>query len=146
MRASRPDDPKDPFPITDATSKPVATAGQHDVVVDQLRVRPACRRSSGCTASSTRRTAWRTRRTCSGQTDRQGCPIEPLARFATGANAMAPLDMASGMQTIANQGLHHDPYYVDYIDRADGTRLYTHDDPGAQVLDPGVALDRRSTC
>ena len=53
---------------------------------------------------------------------------------------MAPLDMAAGMQTIANQGLHHDPYYVDYIDRADGTRLYTHDDPGAQVLDPGVAL------
>ncbi len=48
--------------------------------------------------------------------------------------------MASGMQTIANQGLHHDPYYVDYIDRSDGTRLYTHDDPGVQVLDPDVAL------
>ena len=44
------------------------------------------------------------------------------------------------MQTIANQGLHHDPYYVDYVDKADGTRLYTHDDPGVQVLDPGVAL------
>ncbi len=67
-------------------------------------------------------------------------PIEPHASLATGANPMSPLDMASGMQTIANQGLHHDPYYVDYIDKADGTRLYTHEDPGVQVLDPNVAL------
>ena len=66
--------------------------------------------------------------------------IEPHASLATGANPMAAIDMASGMQTIANQGLHHDPYYVDYIDRVDGTRLYTHDDPGVQVLDPNVAL------
>ena len=49
-----------------------------------------------------------------GQTDR--VPIQPYAWFATGANAMRPLDMAAGMQTIANQGLHHDPYYVDYIE------------------------------
>ena len=37
-------------------------------------------------------------------------------------NPMAPIDMASGMQTIANQGLHHDPYYIDYIEKPDGTR------------------------
>lgn len=74
-----------------------------------------------------------------GQTDR--VPVQPYASYATGANAMRPIDMASGMQTIANNGLHHDPYYVDYIERADGTRLYTHDDPGVQVLDPGVALN-----
>jgi membrane peptidoglycan carboxypeptidase len=78
-----------------------------------------------------------------GQTDR--IPIQPFASFATGANAMRPIDMASGMQTIANQGLHHDPYYVDYVDRTDGTRLYTHDDPGVQVLDPGVALTEVAT-
>jgi membrane peptidoglycan carboxypeptidase len=78
-----------------------------------------------------------------GQTDR--APVQPYASFATGANAMRPIDMASGMQTIANQGLHHDPYYVDYVDRADGTRLYTHDDPGVQVLDPGVALTEVAT-
>jgi penicillin-binding protein 1A len=78
-----------------------------------------------------------------GQTDR--APVQPFASFATGANAMRPIDMASGMQTIANQGLHHDPYYVDYVSRADGTRLYTHDDPGVQVLDAGVALTEVST-
>src|SRR4029079_11927393 len=32
-----------------------------------------------------------------------------------------------------------------YITRADGTRLYTHDDPGVQVLDPGVALTEVAT-
>ena len=78
-----------------------------------------------------------------GQTDR--VPIQPYASYATGANAMRPIDMAAGMQTIANQGLHHDPYYVDYIERADGTRLYTHDDPGVQVLDPNVALTAVAT-
>ena len=46
--------------------------------------------------------------------------------------------MASGAQTIANQGLHHEPV----LRRAASTdrrhALYTHDDPGTQVLDPGV--------
>ena len=67
-------------------------------------------------------------------------PVQPYASFATGANEMSPLDMASGGQTIANVGLHHDPYLVEYVDRADGNRLYTHQDPGVQVLSPGVAL------
>lgn len=75
-----------------------------------------------------------------GQPEDERDPVHPYASFATGANTMAPLDMASGMQTIVNQGLHKDPYYVDSIDRADRSRLYTHEDPGTQVLDPGVAL------
>jgi membrane peptidoglycan carboxypeptidase len=66
-------------------------------------------------------------------------PIQPYASFATGANEMSPLDMASGGQTIANLGLHHEPYLVEHVDRADGTSLYTHDDPGVQVLSPGTA-------
>jgi penicillin-binding protein 1A len=71
--------------------------------------------------------------------------LVPYGGLAIGFNPMAPIDMASGMQTIANQGLHHDPYYVDYIDRVDGTRLYTQSDPGVQVLDPDVALTAVST-
>ncbi len=66
--------------------------------------------------------------------------IEPFPSFATGANEMSPLDMASGIQTLANQGLHHEPYYVDSVDLIDGTRYYTHQDAGTQVLDSGVAL------
>ncbi len=65
--------------------------------------------------------------------------LEPFVSFSTGANEMAPIDMASGAQTLANNGLHHEPYYVDTIDTADGRRIYTHVDAGTQVLDPGVA-------
>ena len=67
-------------------------------------------------------------------------PLQPYASFATGANEMAPIDMASGMQTLANGGVHQDPHYVTRIDRADGTNLYTWNEPGVPVLDKGVAL------
>ena len=72
------------------------------------------------------------------ETDRE--PLQPFPALATGANPMSPLDMASGAQTIANEGLHMEPYYVEYIDDWRGERVYTHDDPGVQVLDRGVAL------
>jgi penicillin-binding protein 1A len=67
-------------------------------------------------------------------------PIEPFASLATGANEMSPLDMASGVQALANEGLHHNPYFVEYIDGPDGERLYTHLDPGSQVLSREAAL------
>jgi penicillin-binding protein 1A len=67
-------------------------------------------------------------------------PIEPFASLATGANELSPLDMASGVQALANEGLHHEPYYVEFIDGPDGERLYTHLDPGSQVLDRDAAL------
>ena len=67
-------------------------------------------------------------------------PIEPFASLATGANEMAPIDMASGIQALANEGLHHEPYYVEFIDGPDGDRIYTHLDPGSQVLERDAAL------
>jgi penicillin-binding protein 1A len=48
--------------------------------------------------------------------------------------------MAAGIQTIANEGVHMQPYFVEYIDNADGERVYTHNDPGTPVLDRQVAL------
>ena len=75
-----------------------------------------------------------------GQPDTDRAPIEPFASYATGANEMSPLDMASGMQTIANEGLHRQPYYVQTIADWQGTTIYTHNDPGVQVLDRDVAL------
>jgi membrane peptidoglycan carboxypeptidase len=74
-----------------------------------------------------------------GQSRSERRPIEPFASFATGANEMSTMDMAAGMQTIANRGEHHDPYYIDYIEDPDGRRLYTHVARGVQVLPPGVA-------
>jgi penicillin-binding protein 1A len=48
--------------------------------------------------------------------------------------------MASGMQTLANEGKHQEPYFVEYIDGPDGSRIYTHFDPGTAVLERGAAL------
>ena len=75
-----------------------------------------------------------------GQPEEDRDPIQPFISYSTGANEMSPLDMASGGQTVANGGLHHEPYYVEYIDSADGRRIYTHSSAGTQVLDRGVAL------
>lgn len=75
-----------------------------------------------------------------GQPRSERSPIEPFASYATGANEMSTLDMAAGMQTMASGGVHHQPYYIQYIDDADGNRLHTHFDPGTRVLDEGVAL------
>lgn len=61
--------------------------------------------------------------------------LNAYASFATGANEISPLDMASGAQTLANQGVHHDPYYVERIVRtATGDVLYQHEDTGTKVL------------
>ncbi len=75
-----------------------------------------------------------------GQPATEREPIQPHASFATGANEMSTLDMAAGMQTIANLGVHQTPYYVDYIDDAAGNRIYTHTSKGERVLDTRVAL------
>lgn len=75
-----------------------------------------------------------------GQPESEREPVQPFASFATGANEMSPLDMAAGIQTLSNGGLHKEPYYVDFIDNADGERVYTHFDGGTQVLDRDAAL------
>ena len=75
-----------------------------------------------------------------GQAAGEREPIQPFASFATGANEMSTLDMAAGLQSIANEGTHFEPYYVEYIEDAFGDRVYTHFDPGNEVLDRQVAL------
>ena len=74
-----------------------------------------------------------------GQSRTERRPIEPFASYATGANEMSTLDMAAGMQTIANRGQHHDPYYIEKIEDSEGRRIYTHLAAGTQVLPEGVA-------
>jgi penicillin-binding protein 1A len=75
-----------------------------------------------------------------GQPAEERFPIQPYGAFSIGANEMSTLDMAAGIQTIANEGVHMQPYFVEYIDNADGERVYTHNDPGTPVLDRQVAL------
>jgi penicillin-binding protein 1A len=66
-------------------------------------------------------------------------PLRPYGSFATGANEMSPLDMASGAQTLANNGLHMDPYYIESISGPDGAVLFQHQDDGVAVLTPEAA-------
>ena len=75
-----------------------------------------------------------------GQSPEQREPISPYAAFSIGANEMSTLDMASGIQTIANEGVHMEPYFVEYIDDAAGNRVYTHPAVGVRVLDQQAAL------
>jgi membrane peptidoglycan carboxypeptidase len=67
--------------------------------------------------------------------------LQPHVSFSTGANEMSPLDMASGAQTVANLGVHHEPYYVEWVETADGERIYEHQSNGTRVLDEDVALE-----
>jgi penicillin-binding protein 1A len=71
-------------------------------------------------------------------------PLRPYGSFATGANEMSPLDMASGAQTLANNGVHMEPYYIESISGADGSVLYQHQDDGVAVLSPEAAAKTSS--
>ena len=66
-------------------------------------------------------------------------PLRPYGSFATGANEMSALDMASGAQTLANNGLHMEPYYIERIEGSDGTSIFQHSDDGVAVLTPEAA-------
>ena len=65
--------------------------------------------------------------------------IKPYASLSTGANEMSPLDMASGAQTIANLGVHHEPYFVEKIEDATGV-IYQHELNPDQALSEASAL------
>lgn len=64
--------------------------------------------------------------------------ILPYASLSTGANEMSPLDMAAGAQTLANGGLHHEPWFVKEVRNADGEVLYSQ-----QVNGPAVTVTTR---
>ncbi len=65
-------------------------------------------------------------------------PLRPYASYATGANEMSPLDMASGAQTLANGGVHMEPYLIDRIEDPNGI-VFQHENPGTVVFTPDVA-------
>ncbi len=136
-RLPDPNDPKRPFDITSGVSKAPATLQEMtwssincafarlSQIVGLHRVVDAVYRMA--------RSPYLT-----GDAQLDGRKIEPFASFATGANEMSAMDMASGAQTIANRGLHHEPYLVERILGPRGL-VFEHRDDGVQVLDPGAA-------
>ncbi|MEY2780016.1 MAG: hypothetical protein RL623_1196 [Actinomycetota bacterium] len=65
--------------------------------------------------------------------------IKPYASLSTGANELSPLDMASGAQTIANQGVHMEPYFVERIEDSTGV-IYEHQLVSDQALSQASSL------
>jgi membrane peptidoglycan carboxypeptidase len=59
-----------------------------------------------------------------------------------GTSSPHPLDVASAFATFAAQGVHHDPYWIKSITRADGTVVVPNrKNPGKRVFDEGVMAD-----
>ncbi len=57
-----------------------------------------------------------------------------------GTFEVSPLQMASAFGVLANGGVRHNPYFIERIVDRDGNELFNHaQEPGQQVLDPGVA-------
>jgi membrane peptidoglycan carboxypeptidase len=66
--------------------------------------------------------------------------IQPYASLATGANELSAMDMASGIQTLANSGVHREPYMIQRIEDAKGTILFENVETVAeQTLPSDVA-------
>lgn len=142
-----PGDPSDPFVIDDAANRGVDTiraqtaysincaygrlaqiVGLNRVVDTMYRMAASPYLSAGTTS-------------CASCSAPERAPLLPIPALATGGNEMSPLDMASGAQTIANNGVHMQPYMVESITRAATQEVvYQHQDAGTPVLDPGVAL------
>jgi penicillin-binding protein 1A len=136
-----PGNEEEPFIITDAVSRGVVTLREHTVA----SINCAFGRLSQIVGlNRVVDTTYRMAESVylyKGQPASERAPIEAFASYATGANEMAPIDMAAGVQSLANAGLHHEPYYVDFIDNAAGERIYTHMSNGTQVLETGPALE-----
>jgi penicillin-binding protein 1A len=134
-----PGDPTKPFEITDAVSRGPSTVAE----MTWASINCAYARLSQIVGlSRVVDMAYRLAESAylyKGQPPEEHPEIEPHASFATGANEFSPLDMASAMQTVLNEGMHHQPYYIEYIDKGP-RRLYTHEDKGTRIIDRRAAL------
>ena len=130
-----PDDPDNPFVATDGVSRPVGKLEE----MTWFSINCAYARLSQIVGLD--RVVDTTYRMANnlylfqGRSPEEREPLRPYASFATGANELSPLDMASGAQTLANGGLHMQPYYIERIEGPDGV-LFQHSDAGVQVLTP----------
>lgn len=133
-----PDDPDNPFAITQGVSRETSTLEE----MTWYSINCAYARLSQVVGLD--RVVDTTYRMASnlylrpGVVDGSRAPILPYASYATGANEMSPLDMASGTQTLANNGVHKEPYYIERIEDPEGV-IYEHRDEGIEVLSADAA-------
>lgn len=123
-----PEQPDEPFRITRGVSKPTTS------LAEQTWLSINCAYARLAQIVGLNRVVNGIYRYASSQWLRpESFPILPYASLSTGANEMSPLDMASGAQTVANGGVHHEPWFVREVKAADGTVLYRQDVAGDVV-------------
>ncbi|HEX2849155.1 MAG TPA: transglycosylase domain-containing protein [Acidimicrobiales bacterium] len=66
-----------------------------------------------------------------------GPPYGPA--MALGAKEVTPLEQASAYATIANDGVRHEPYFVQRVLDRDGKVVFEQKDEGKRVIDANVA-------
>ncbi|MFM2047213.1 MAG: hypothetical protein RL383_1290, partial [Actinomycetota bacterium] len=120
-RFPNPGNPDEPFVLTKGVSKPLTTLAEQTwlsincayarlaQIVGLNRMPPLVYRLAG-----------------SAYLRPELFAIQPYASFSTGANELSALDMAAGGQTIANGGVHAEPYFIEGIKDGFGNVLYTH--------------------
>jgi membrane peptidoglycan carboxypeptidase len=54
---------------------------------------------------------------------------------------VTPLDQANGFATLADNGMKHDPYFVQKVTASSGSVVYEHKNSGTRALDSRIAND-----
>ena len=129
-----PGKPSEPFAITKGVSRGVATLRS----MTELSINCAYARLSQVVGLE-RTVSTIYRMLDSEWTNPSTYAIQPYASLATGANELSPLDMAAGVQSMANGGMHLRPYLIERVEDANG-ELYRHQLESKQVPTPDVAL------
>jgi len=62
--------------------------------------------------------------------------LDVVPSITLGTSGVSPLDMASAYATLAADGQHHNPYFIDEVDDAAGKTVVKADTHGEQVVAP----------
>jgi penicillin-binding protein 1A len=125
--------PSEPFVLTQGVSKGVTTLEEHT----WLSINCAYARLAQIVGLN-RVVNAAYRMSSSVYLTRDNFKIQPYASFSTGANEMSAFDMASATQTIANSGVHHEPYFIEKIEGPTGV-IFQHQPNPQLVLTQQVA-------
>jgi penicillin-binding protein 1A len=61
-------------------------------------------------------------------------PLGPHLSLTLGTEPVTPLQMASAYSTLAADGIHHEPYFIERVNGRDGTLLWSHVDKAARAV------------
>jgi membrane peptidoglycan carboxypeptidase len=65
--------------------------------------------------------------------------LQPYLTLTLGTIEATPLEMATVASSIANIGVHHDPYFVERIVNGEGITIYQETHPGVRAIDEDAA-------